>query len=55
MYIEKEDGTSCQEQVHRAIAKLTPRQQEIVKLENEPNKGRGEEARDKTAEIKMQP
>ena len=32
MYIEKEDGTSCQEQVHRAIAKLTPRQQEIVRL-----------------------
>lgn len=32
MYIEKEDGTSIQEQVHRAIAKLTPRQQEIVRL-----------------------
>ena len=28
---------------------------EIVKLENKPNKGRGEEVRDKTAKIKMQP
>ena len=32
MYIEKEDGTSCQAQVHKAIAKLTPRQQEIVRM-----------------------
>ena len=30
MYIEKEDWTSSQEEVHKAILKLTPRQQEIV-------------------------
>ena len=32
MYIEKEDGTSCREELHKAILKLTPRQQEIVRL-----------------------
>lgn len=32
MYIEKEDGTSCQEAVHKAILELTPRQQEMVKM-----------------------
>ena len=32
MYIEKEDGTSRQEAVHKAISQLTPRQQEIVRL-----------------------
>ena len=32
MYIEKEDGTSCQEQVHKAISQLTPRQQEMVRM-----------------------
>ena len=57
MYIEKEDGTSCQEQVHRAIAKLTPRQQEIVKLENEPNKEQerevGTNCKNKNATIKI--
>ncbi|MBQ8308255.1 MAG: sigma-70 family RNA polymerase sigma factor [Clostridia bacterium] len=32
MYIEKESRTSLQEQVHKAISQLTPRQQEIVRL-----------------------
>ena len=32
MYIEKEDRTSCQEQIHKAISELTPRQQEIVRM-----------------------
>ncbi|MBQ4268928.1 MAG: sigma-70 family RNA polymerase sigma factor [Clostridia bacterium] len=32
VYIEKESRTSIQEQVHKAISQLTPRQQEIVKM-----------------------
>ena len=32
MYIEKEDGTSYQAQVHKAISQLTLRQQEMVRL-----------------------
>ena len=32
MYIEKEDGTNCQEKVDRAILRLTPRQQEMVRM-----------------------
>ena len=32
MYIEKEDWTSCREEVWKAISKLTPRQQEMVKM-----------------------
>lgn len=32
MYIEKEDGTNRQEKVDRAILRLTPRQQEMVRM-----------------------
>ncbi len=32
LYIEKESRISIQEQVHKAISQLTPRQQEIVRL-----------------------
>ena len=43
-YIEKEDWTSCQEDLHKAILKLTPRQQEIVHLVYFEGKSREEVA-----------
>ena len=45
MYIEKEDGTSCREEVWKAISELTPRQQEIVRMVYFEGKTREEVAR----------